>query len=926
MAESVIIGREEELALLEQRLGAIVDGGTSAVVLEGDPGIGKTTLFRAGVSSARERGYTVLACRPSAPEVPLAYAGLGDLLEPVGPDVLGALPPPQREALEIALRLRDVGAAPADPGTISVAFRNVLRELSAAQPLLVAVDDAQWIDSPSAAALEFAARRLELEPLLLLMTVRRDAGAEPKVDLERAQLDGRLTRVELGPLGLEQLSQLIQRRLGRSLSRPELIRLREASGGNPFYALELARAASAHDSARAGEPLELPETLRELVDRRLAALSAPVRRILEVTAAAPDPTVALVAAASGGHGDISTALEEAVAAAAIELDGDKVRAAHPLLAAGAYSRVAPPRRKGLHRKLASLVDNPEARARHLALGTDGPREDAAAVAEDAARLAAARGAPGTAAELCEQAIRLTPRSRTEARAARELALVRYHLASGDLSRARATLSTLRGELSQGPARAEVLVLLARIEPVGGPRLELLEEAQAEAAGNTKLLSLIHHLRGSEWMSRGEAHRALRDLRQALALADECGDAGAIAAAITSLVMAEPSTGHATPGLLERALSLEPAPDDPSLIYSVGSALALIRLYQGRLDEARTLSERLLADAAALGNEAGRMQGLRLLAQVDFRAGDWEVADRHAIEARELMLQIGPQPTVTYIKAVIDAHLGRVDEARKAAREWIAYCARVNSFYGRIQHTSVLGLLELGLGNADAADRLFRPLVDELVRSGWAIEVFFPSGEPIDALVAVGELEPARDLVDRFQREGGVFDSHWIAAAAERCRGLVLAAEGDLAGAQDAFESALAAQEQNGWPFERARTLLALGQMQRRAKHRRAARESLRTALAVFDELGAVLWARQTNAELARIGGRAPGSGELTPTEERVAALVAEGRTNKEAAAALYLSPHTVEGHLSRIYAKLGIRSRTELAHRLAGTAARSSDD
>ena len=774
LAESVIIGREEELALLEQRLGAIVDGGTLAVVLEGDPGIGKTTLFRSAVSSARERGYSVLACRPSAPEVPLSYAGLSDLLEPVGPDVLGALPPPQRRALEIALRLRDVGATPADPGTIAVAFRNVLRELSAAQPLVVAVDDSQWIDSPSAAALEFAARRLEWEPLLLLMTVRRAAGVEPKVDLGRAQLDARLTLLELGPLGLEQLSQLVQRRLGRSLSRPELIRLREASGGNPFYALELARAASAHDSARAGEPLELPETLRELVDRRLAALSTPVRRILEITAAAADPRVALIAAASGGDGDISTGLEEAVASSVIELNGDKVRAAHPLLAAGAYSRMSPPRRRGLHRKLASLMDDPEVRARHLALGTDGPREDVAAAAEDAARLAAARGAPGTAAELCEQAIRLTPRSRTEARAARELALVHNHLASGDLPRAHATLCTLRGELPQGAARAEVLVLLARVETDGARRLELIEEARVEAAGDTKLLSLIHHSRGHEWMFRGDADRALRDLRQALALADECGDAGAIAVAITSLVMAEPSTGQRTPGLLDRALSLEPAAHDPSLIYTLASALALVRLYQGRLDEARTLSEGMLADASAFGHEAGRMNGLRLLAQIEFRAGEWGAADRHATEARELMLQIGPQPVVAYVKAVIDAHLGRVDEATAAALEWISFSERVGSFYGKIQHTGVLGLLEFGLGDADAADRVLRPLVEESVRLGWTIELFFPSGEPIEALVAVGEPELARALLVRFEREAKVGESPLVAAAADRCRGLLLA--------------------------------------------------------------------------------------------------------------------------------------------------------
>jgi tetratricopeptide (TPR) repeat protein len=624
LAEAVIIGREEELALLEQRLGSIVDGGSAVVILEGDAGIGKTMLFQSGLRAAHERGYCVLSCQPSAADVQLSYAALGDLLQRVEQHELAVLPPPQRHALEVALRLRDVASAPSDPRTIALAFLNVLRELSAASPLVIAIDDAQWIDTATAAVLEFAARRLDSERLLLLVAFRRESRHGPTLDLDEGRLDGRLARLTIGPLGIDELHQLVHQRVGRLLSRPELVRVHEASGGNPFYALELARVLpQAQVGRRSGEPLPVPETLRQLVEARLAALPGSVRRVLEVAAALSEPTVELVAAASLGEDEISTALEAAVDESVIELQGDQIRFAHPLLAASAYSRMAPPRRRSLHRRLAALAGDPESRARHLALGTDKPSESVAAAAEHAARHAATRGAPGAAAELCEQAILLTPRARTEARRTRELTLVRYHLASGDVERGRAILGTLRDELPRGPARAEVLLLLARVSIYERQtNLQLLEEARAEAAGDTKLLSLIHHALGDEWMGRGDGGRALADLRKALALADECGDRSAVLTAITTLIMAEPSTGRRTRGLFERALALDPGSEDPSLSYSLRSAIALVRLYQGRLDEARALAEELLADAAALGNELSRVSGLRILALIEFRAGEW----------------------------------------------------------------------------------------------------------------------------------------------------------------------------------------------------------------------------------------------------------------------------------------------------------------
>ena len=929
MAESEIIGREEQLDFLKERLHAVSQGPTAAVVLEGDAGIGKTTLVQAALRAALAREYRVLASRPAASEVQLSYAALSDLLEGVLPEIAPSLPTPQRCALEIALRLREADPAASDPRTIALAFLNVMRELARSRPLVVAVDDVQWIDPPTAAVLEFAARRLDLEPLLFLFALRREPKRELRLDLERTFAEGRLSWRGVGPLSLGALNHLVRKRLGITLVRPDLVRLHEASGGNPYYALEIARYRELQTvRIPAGQPLPMPDTLAELVDERLETLPAPVRCVLEAAAALSEPTVSVVAAASVGEDEISAPLEAALAARVIALDGDHIRFTHPLVAASAYSSMAPPRQRKLHRRLASLVRDPEARARHLALGTDGPREEVAAAAEEAARHAAARGAPSSAAELCEISIRLTPSGRPSSLRARKLAAVHYYLASGETLSARDRLETLRDEVPPGEERADVLLLLARLMATDKQALALLEEAATEAAGDARRLIRIHQILGDWWSLRGDSVQYLSNHRRALALAEASGDHDGVVMAITSLVMAEGSTGQRTPGLLERAFALEQeAVDEPFRVYSLRAALALMRVYRGELAQARALLEELLAAAAAHGDEWGRMNGTRILAMVELREGNWVSATRHIDEACELCMQLtGVQaPAVFYVKALIDAHLGRVDNARSTAEEGTRICERVEHFHGRIQHQAVLGFIELSLGDPERADRIFRPLLDQLAASGWALELHFPSGDPLEALIAVGDLGRAHELIAQFEGEADVVGSPFEAACTERLRGLLYSAEGDLPEALAAFERALAAQESNGWPFERARTLLALGQTQRRAKRKRVARESLQAALALFEQLGAQLWMQQAKSELARISGRPPASGELTPTEERVAKLVAEGRSNRETAAALYLSKHTVEGHLSRIYAKLGVRSRTELAHRLAAAAPPARD-
>ena len=334
-----VIGREDELAAV--RAFATSLRGGSALLIEGEAGIGKTTLWRAGVEMARGHELRVLAATPSAAESGLSFAAVGDLLEPVLDTVLPRLPAPQRHALEFALLLAEARGAVPDQRAVAVALLGALRALAGRGGVLVAVDDVQWLDPASAAALAFALRRVRDQPVAFLLAER--AG-------ERSPLDAGVARLAVGPLGIGAIHGLLRERLGVGLPRPTLRRLHEVSGGNPSYALELARAL---EPAGAGvEPLVVPPTLLELVAQRLEALPRETREALQIAAALSQPTVGVLARAAPGSG---RALDVAVQARVIEVDEGRIRFAHPLLAAGAYAAVPPGRRLELHARLAELV-------------------------------------------------------------------------------------------------------------------------------------------------------------------------------------------------------------------------------------------------------------------------------------------------------------------------------------------------------------------------------------------------------------------------------------------------------------------------------------------------------------------------------------------------------------------------------------------
>ena len=397
-----LIGRDDELAAIEEQLEAS-DSALPILVFRGEAGIGKTALWQATIEQARKRGYRVLTSAPTEAERELSFAALRDLVGGSFDDVADELPAPQRRALAIVLLREEPSGDPPDQGVIAVALLAALRVLATRSPVLLAVDDVQWLDAASSASLAYAIRRLDGPTLVVLS--HRTGGGEPEVVLGLDRLSPDRVRIfRVGALSVGAVSRLLHDRLGVTYPRPTLRRLHEVAGGNPFFALEAA--ASLGERPPAPGTFPVPTTLRELVRARLVALPAPTRRALLVVSALARPTVEIVAAALGA--DPLPLLEPAFRERVVLADGDQLRFVHPLFGASVHELATSADRREVHRVLAELVADPEERARHLALGTVERDGDVADAVEAGAVAAFGRGAPGAAAELAAQAFRLTP--------------------------------------------------------------------------------------------------------------------------------------------------------------------------------------------------------------------------------------------------------------------------------------------------------------------------------------------------------------------------------------------------------------------------------------------------------------------------------------------------------------------------------------
>jgi ATP/maltotriose-dependent transcriptional regulator MalT len=917
---SLVVCRPVEAAVVADFL-ASASTDPAGLLVEGEPGIGKTTLWLAAVDEALELGMRVLSARATETESVLAYGSLADLLGGVDDAAFAELPAPQRLALDRVLLRADPDDLATDQRAVAAAFLAIVSGLSRERPVVLAIDDLQWLDPSSRQVLVFAARRLTGR-VGVLGTVRSAPEAGSAVSWLQLPKPDAIERIRLHPFNIGVLRQVLSERLGRAYPRPAMIRIHETSGGNPFYALELARAMG-DDSANTETPL--PSTLSELVRARYDRLDTDAREALLAMACLASPTVDLVAHATGASPEhIVDRLEHAESNGIVGIDGNRLRFTHPLLARGVYTDATPARRRVMHRHLAEVVEEPELRARHLAMAATSADPLTLQSLDDAARTARVRGAPAAAAELLELAIGLggdTPE--------RRILSATHHMDAGNPGRAKAILETTIKSLGASPLRAAASHLLAIVHVFDDSFLEavgLLEHVLDETGADLELRVQMLVTLAFARFNAGLLAAAVDSAEDAVADATRLGHPHLLSQALGMGVMVRFLRGDGLDeAILRRALELEDRGAPGPSAFRPSAQRPLLLACTGQLEQAHEEICTIRRHYLEQGQESE-------LIFVDFNAVlleiwrcDFTEATAVADDLVERALQLGgdlPRCVSLTSRAALGAYCGRVDQARIDAAEALEAGRRSGSHALSEWPVTVLGFLDVSLGNYQSALATLQPQVCRLDAAPDGTEIISASFVPdvVEAMIHLGRLAEAEPLVERLEHNGRRLDRPWMLPVGARGRAMLLAANGDIEAAHVAAQRAMVEHERLPMPFERARTLLLLGQLQRRQRHKEAAAITLNEALTAFEDFGTPLWADRVRAELTRVNVAPTSSAPLTPSEQLVAELAASGMTNRDVAAALFISPKTVEANLARIYRKLEIHSRAELGRRIGALA------
>ncbi|OBF36268.1 LuxR family transcriptional regulator [Mycobacterium sp. ACS1612] len=891
----------------------------SALLIEGEAGIGKTTLWLEALQLARESGFRVLSARAAAAESVLAYTALADLLDGVPAAAWADLPEPQRFAVDQVLMRADDSTA-TDQRAVAAAFLSVVGCLSDEGPLLLAIDDLQWIDPSSMHVAAFAARRLS-GPVGILGSVRTDADDATSAAWLQLPRPDAVSRVRLHPMGIHDLHTAVSKRLRRSFSRPTMGRIHAESGGNPFYAIELARAIAERTP---GVDTSLPSTLADVVQTRLNGLDSDVHDALLAASCLASPTVELVSSATiKDDNRLIELLESAESKGIITIDGNRIQFAHPLLARGVYTEAAPARRRTMHRRLAEIVDEPELRARHLALAATRGDQVTLEALDTAAESARVRGAPAAAAELMDLAIGLGGDT-----AERRLRSALHHFDAGDQERARLVLEETIDVLAPGELRAEALSRLAVVRLYSDGFFEaaaLLRRALAEVKADSPLRVQILITLAYSLLQSGVMHDSVETAEEAVAHAERLKQRH-----LLGLAMGMRVTLHFLSGAgfdedqLQFALDLEDPDVFTPLVFRPSVQQALLLEWTGRVDEAHRKLEAVRRHCVEKGEEGELIFIAQHVVLSDIWRGDFVAAGLVADDAMERARQLGgdtPLFLAYSLKANLATYAGREADARQAAAEALEIGRRTGAIRLTDRVIGALGFLEVSLGRYEEAVATLRSLLAKFDPATTSTElpsaIFLP--DAIEALIQVNRGDEAEPLIEALERNGERLDRAWVRAVGARGRSMLLAARGDLDAASAAAERAMLQHNRLSMPIERARTLLLLGQLQRRQRRKEAASASLQQALDIFERLHVPLWADRARAELARANVGPRQSGQLTPSEQRVAELAASGMKNRDVATALFISPKTVEANLARIYRKLGIKSRAELGRHMGKT-------
>jgi DNA-binding CsgD family transcriptional regulator len=913
----MLVGREAECATIERLLAGARTGRSGVLVIRGAPGIGKTALLRHAMTAADD--MRVLSVSGVESESELAFSGLADLVRPLAAD-LRRLPGTAAAALAGALALGP--AASADRFTVYIATLSLLSAAAEMQPALVVADDLQWLDAASQEALMAVARRLDAEGIVMLMAVR-DVG-------EREAETGSLPVMELGGLDRGPAEALLGRATGVRAVAPHVQeQLLELAAGNPLALLEVPAALT--DDQLAGteplmDPLPVGRGLERVFGGRIAALPEEQQQCLLVAAANDQTDPATVAAALGRLGLKLGELEAAEAAGLVELDGVQVRFRHPLLRAVVYHGATPGKRRAAHRALAAVLlaaGLTERAAWHLAAAAVAPDEAVADLLDQAAEMARQRGGQVVAARALERAASLTPPG--GARAPRLLAAAQAAYAAGRLDWARATLEAAAAESADPLLRADVQHVRGNVEMWRGPApfaanlladeaAVIAESSPGRAAMMLADAVMAHIMTGAiERAVRTAGHARRLAARSAAARSGEA-DAARVAAAAEGVARSFMGETAAAYPVMRAVIRNGSAAGLPAFLPPM---VAQVAIWAEDYRTAQRTLERIVDRAHRVGALSELAFPLAVLADARFRAGAWADAYAAATEAVQVGTDTGQESALAFglvQLARIEAARGLDEQCRAHVEQALALAEPRGGFSIHFFAAAALGLLELGRARFEAAVAA----MDWLSATAAAVALREPAVVPwlpdaVEAQARSGRREEAVTLLGRLDEQAARAPGQWASAAAARCHG-ILAGEHDY---EAAFDAALA--RHGPMPgFERARTELCLGERLRRSKRKAEAQAALQKAADTFGRLGAVPWAGRANGELAAAGSARSRphdtlAARLTAQELQIALAVAGGATNRQAGIALFLSEKTIETHLSRVYRKLSLHRRSELA-------------
>jgi DNA-binding CsgD family transcriptional regulator len=909
----MLVGRDRERREVELALERARSGESATLALVGEPGIGKTALLDYAAELAT--GMQLLRARGVESEAQIPFASLLELLRPALA-MLETIPEPQAVALGGALALRPARAQ--ERFAVGAATLSLLAAYAEQSPVAILIDDANSLDRSSAQAVLFAIRRFLADPIAVLIAVRE---GEPSL------LDGAdLPTLRIGGLSRDEASLLLD-----EVAPAAATRLFEATAGNPLAMLELADDAGDLALAPEGAPLLLPARISRAFLRRVRTLNEAERRALQLAATSDTGDLPLLERAAAMLGVDLSALAAAEGAGLISLRASFVEFRHPLARSAIYAAASAETRREAHRALAAALPDCDIdrRAWHLATAAAGVDEPTSAALEQAGARARDRSAYATAVVAFERAGRLAPDSERRASLLRAAAEASWHAGLADgavalLDEARAAsgdpatlldIDELEGHIAarRGPVMRGHMILTAAAERADPERaVAMLAEAASACfyAGNpAEMLAVAERVRCELHENASVRTRFLA--AAAIGMARVAGgDAAAGAEAIQHAI-----------ALAEGSAELR---DDLQLL----PWLAVAPIFLRDTTTGRKLLEHALQIARARAAIGALPFVLNLIALDHATTDRWALADATYREAIGLARESDQQTDLVFGLsglARLQARRGHEGECRASATEALALSDQLGTRLHEIWAVEALGMLELGLGEAQRATEQFERQQRLLAALHITDADLSPAPELVDAYIRLGRGEKARTLTAEFTAAAEAKAQPWALARARRCAALI--ADGDRFGSH--FDQALQQHARTPDTFEAARTRLAYGERLRRTRNRVRAREQLRMAVETFERLDARPWADRARAELQATGEalrrRDPTTvDELTPQELQIGLSLAGGKTTREAAAAMFLSPKTIEYHLRHVYQKLGIHSREELARALAEQASGSS--